>query len=176
MSEPWKPHAGQRKAVKYLLEHAAAGLFADPGTGKTSAVYAAFKVLKKKGLANRMLVVSPLRPCWLVWPAEQQKWTDFYGLKVAVLHGPKKNEALYSDADVCITNFESLDWLLGAARTKSSAGRVSVTCDVAAFRKHGFDVLVIDELTAVKSTASGRHKAIKAVRHTFGRILVLTGT
>jgi SNF2 family DNA or RNA helicase len=176
MSVAWKPHIGQRKAVKFLLEHAAAALFASPGVGKTSAVYAAFKVLKKKGLANRMLVVAPLRPCWLVWPAEQQKWTDFKDLKVAVLHGPKKNEALYSDADVCITNFESLDWILGATRTKSSSGRVSITCDVAAFRKHGFDVLVIDELTAMKSTQSGRHKAIKAVRHTFGRIWGLTGT
>lgn len=29
--EPWEPHAYQKKAVKFLLEHAAAALFLDPG-------------------------------------------------------------------------------------------------------------------------------------------------
>ncbi len=27
----WSPHAYQKKAVKFLLEHGAAGLFLDPG-------------------------------------------------------------------------------------------------------------------------------------------------
>jgi hypothetical protein len=28
---PWEPHAYQRKAIKFLLSHGAAGLFLDPG-------------------------------------------------------------------------------------------------------------------------------------------------
>jgi len=29
--QPWNPHGFQRKAIKFLLEHGAAGLFLDPG-------------------------------------------------------------------------------------------------------------------------------------------------
>lgn len=30
-SQAWAPHGYQKKAVKFLLEHAAAALFLDPG-------------------------------------------------------------------------------------------------------------------------------------------------
>lgn len=176
MPEKWKPHIGQRRGVKHLLEQAVAALFADPGVGKTSIVYAAFLFLQKRGLAKRMLVVAPLRPAQLVWPAEQHKWSDFAGLKVAVLHGKRKNEALYSDADVCVINPEGLDWLLDAKQVTGRSGRKQVVVDVQAFKKLGFDVLAIDELTMAKSTNSGRHKALKAIRDSFSRIWGLTGT
>ena len=91
MSEPWRPHGGQKKAVKFLLENAVAALLADPGVGKTSCVYAAFRFLKRRGLAGRMIVVAPLRPARLVWPAEREKWKDFADLRVAVLHGKDKD-------------------------------------------------------------------------------------
>lgn len=176
MSEPWKPHAGQKKAVKFLVEHANAGLFADPGTGKTSAVYAAFLFLKKRKLARKMLVIAPLKPAWLVWPAEAQKWTDFTGLRVEVLHGPGREEAIRRDADVYVINPDGLDWLLGAERSKTKSGKVSVSIDYAGFRDLGFDVLVLDELTLWKHTQSGRHKALKQVIGTFQRRWGLTGT
>ena len=173
---PWTPHAGQRRGVKFLLEHAAAGLFADPGVGKTTIVLGAFKVLKAKKLATRMLVVAPLRVAHMVWPAEIMKWADFHGLRVEVLHGPRKDEALARDADVYVINYEGLDWLLGATRTRGANGRVAVTADVKAFKAHRFDTLVIDELSKVKNIQSGRHKALKAVAGTFGRRWGLTGS
>jgi SNF2 family DNA or RNA helicase len=176
MAEPWHPHAGQKKAVKFLLEHAAAGLFADPGVGKTSAVYAAFSFLKKRKIANRMLVIAPLRPCQMVWPAEREKWSDFAHLSVEVLHGPGKDAALARNSDVCVINPEGLDWLLDVKRTKSAAGRLSVATDLKSFKALGFDTLVLDELTIWKNTGSGRHKALKQVVSTFARRWGLTGT
>lgn len=174
--KPWKPHAGQRKGIKYLLEHAAAGVLADPGVGKTTIVYGALKILFKKGLARKVLVVAPLRVCYMVWPAEQAKWADFSGFRVAILHGPKKQEALESDADIYLINPEGLDWLLGAKRTTGISGRVAVTVDLRGFRELGFDTLVVDELTKFKHHSSGRHKALKAITGTFGRRWGLTGT
>src|ERR1700737_3239103 len=53
----WTPHLGQRRAVKFLLEHAAGALFADPGVGKSSSVLSAFVKLKEQGVANKMLVI-----------------------------------------------------------------------------------------------------------------------
>ena len=173
---PWKPHAGQRKGVKFLLEHAAAGMFADPGCGKTSIAYASFKVLKKQGLAHKALVIVPLRPAYLVWPAEAKKWQDFAHLRVEVLHGPKKAEALARDADIYVINPEGLDWLLGAAKAKSASGRTSVTVDVEAFKALGFDTLIVDELAKFKNPQSNRFKTLKAVLGTFSRRWGLTGS
>lgn len=177
MSQAWKPHAGQKRAVKFLLEHAAAGLFADPGVGKTSSVFAAFKMLKKRGLAERMLVIAPLKPCYLVWPKEREKWSDFYDLRVEVLHGPHKEDALGRDADVYVINPDGLPWLLGAALKKSAiTGKMSATVDLKRFKAFQFDTLVVDELTQFKHQSSGRFKMLKQVLGTFGRRWGLTGT
>ena len=176
MPEPWHPHAGQRKAVKALIENACLALLADVGCGKTSSVYGAFKVLRRKGLARRMLVVAPLKPAHLVWPAEAAKWADFADLRVEVLHGKGREAALARDSDVCVVNFDGLEWLLGAVKTKTPSGKVKVTCDVKAFRAHGFDTLVVDELHSVKHHDTVRSKALRAVRETFSRVWGLTAT
>jgi len=175
-AQPWQPHAGQKKGVKFFLEHACTAMFADPGCGKTSMVYAAFKILKKKGVANKMLVVAPLRPAYLVWPAEQKKWLDFKDLRVEVLHGPKKAEALARDADVYVINYEGLDWLLGATKSKTASGKTQVTVGLKRFKALGFDTLVLDELSKVKNPQSNRHKSLKQVIGTFGRRWGLTGS
>lgn len=173
---PWRPHAGQMKALRFLIEHAAAGLFASPGTGKTSVTFAAFSYLKRKGIANKMLVLAPLRPTHLVWPLEAQKWADFHHLRVEVLHGPRKDEALARDADVYVMNYEGLDWLLNAETVTNIRGKKAIVADVAAFRKLGFDTLVIDELTAFKQPQTKRFKSLVAVLDTFSRRWGLTGS
>jgi SNF2 family DNA or RNA helicase len=95
---------------------------------------------------------------------------------VVVLHGPKKDELLATDADVYVVNYDGLDWLLGTTKAKGLSGRTAVTCDVQAFRRYGFDTLVIDELTALKDPQSQRHKAIRTVLDTFARRWGLTGS
>jgi SNF2 family DNA or RNA helicase len=177
MPEPWRPHAGQRKAVRFLIEHGAGALFADPGVGKTSAVYAAFRFLKKQKLANRMLVIAPLRPAQMTWPAEAEKWNEFSEFSVAVLHGKDREKRLFDTAnDVCVVNPEGLDWLLDARQAKSGGGRMNVVCDLKKFKAHGFDTLVIDELTMLKRTNTVRFKTLRAVMDTFSRRWGLTGT
>lgn len=173
---PWQPHAGQKKIMKFLVEHAAAGVIAEPGVGKTSATYGAFKVLRRKGLARKMLVIAPLKPCHLVWGPEQRKWCDFADLRVEILHGPKKAEALAREADVYVINYDGLDWLLDVTWTVDRRGHKHAKVDVARFRKFGFDTLVCDELTRMKHRTSGRHKALKTVLDTFARRWGLTGT
>ena len=110
--KPYKPHNYQKRAIKFLLEHAAAALFLDPGLGKTSIVYAAFLYLLKQGFACGMLVVAPLRPAYLVWPKERDKWLDFQGLDVVVLHGKDKEQLASEKHDVYVVNYEGLQWLI----------------------------------------------------------------
>lgn len=176
VSIAWKPHNYQKKAVKFLLEHAAAALFLDPGLGKTSITLAAIKVLKAKGLLNKVLLIAPLRVCHSVWPNETEKWKDFKDLKVVVLHGKDKEELLESEADIYVINPEGLDWLLQVQKTKSAAGKTRVSVDLRRWKKLGFDTLVIDELSKFKHVQTNRFKAMKLVIHTFARRWGLTGS
>lgn len=147
-----------------MLERQAAGVLLDPGLGKTSIVLAAFDILRRKKLARKMLVIAPLRPCYLVWPAEIDGWADFKHLRYSILHGRRKEEALEADADVYIINPEGLDWLL------------SKNFDLRRWRALGFDTLVIDELTRFKHSKGKRFKLMKKVLNTFQRRWGLTGT
>ena len=175
-STPWQPHAYQKKAVKFLLEHAASALFLDPGLGKTSITLAAIKLLKQKKVLDKVLLIAPLRVCYSVWPKETEKWTDFNGLRIVVLHGAKKDEALKQDADVYVINPEGLDWLLQVQKTKTASGKTKVSVDLRRWKQFGFDTLVIDELSKFKHTNTNRFKALKLVLHTFGRRWGLTGS
>jgi len=93
-----------------------------------------------------MLVVAPLRVARETWPAEVAKWSEFAGLRVALLHGPKKDDILRSSsADVYLINYEGLPWL----------------CNNYFGRPLPFDVIVFDELTRLKNAQSGRSKALR---------------
>lgn len=173
---PYQPHNYNKKAIKFLIEHAAAALFQDPGMGKTAETLAALKLLIKKQLVSKVLLIAPLRVCHLVWPKEVTKWLDFKELKVVVLHGPKKQQLLETDADVYVINPEGLDWLLATEKTKTRRGKTSVAVDVKKFKKLGFDTLVIDELSLFKNQNTNRWKAMKQVIGTFGRRWGLTGS
>lgn len=165
----WSPHAYQKKAVKFLLEHGAAALFLDPGLGKTSITLAAFNFLKKKKVARKMLVIAPLRVCHQVWPAEASEWDDFHNLKVVVLHGPYKDKLLEEEADVYCINPEGLEWLVYGKAGKQNFNRRR-------WSELAFDTLVIDELTKFKHSKGVRFKALKQVLGTFSRRWGLTGT
>ena len=156
----WNPHKYQVDTVKFLLGHGAAGLWLDPGTGKTSCTLYAFSKLLAAHTANRMLVIAPMRVIYDVWPAEAAKWSQLSHLKVAVLHGSHKEEALRSDADVFCINPEGLPWLFTKGR----------------FAKLDADVLCIDEVTKFKHTRTQRFKMIKPALKRFRRRWTLTGT
>lgn len=164
----WLPLPYMRKAVKWLLEHAAAALFLDPGLGKTSVTLAAFSFLLKRKVATKMLVIAPLRACYRVWPEEIKKWSDFNHLRVVVLHGPKKEQLLQEDADVYCINPEGLEWLVYGGKGKAF--------DTRRWKKLGFDTLTIDELTKFKHSKGVRFKALKLVLGTFARRWGLTGS
>lgn len=177
-SEPWKPHGYQRKAVKWLLEHAAGALFLDPGLGKTSVTLAALKFLRARGLIEKVLLIAPLRVCHSVWPKEMRKWDDFLEMRCTVLHGPHKEELLHDPlGEIFVINPDGLPWLLGVTRTPTPSGKkVHVEVDMKRWKKLGFDTLVIDELSKFKHAGTQRFKALKQVVPTFGRRWGLTGS
>lgn len=169
MSEPWNPAPYQRRAVKFLLEHAAAGIFADPGLRKTSIVLGALKVLLRERAAKRIVVLAPLRPCYGVWcsdneESELRKWTDFHELRSVVLHGGQKDKlldaALRDGTQLFVLNPEGLQWLMTEGR----------------FKRLDPDTLVVDESTMFKNSRTQRFKFLEPILEHFRRRWILTGT
>lgn len=175
-AKKWEPGAYRLKAVKFLLEHWSALLLLDPGLGKTSITLAAIRILKDKGLVKKTLIVAPIKVIELTWPNERNKWTDFHGLSMVMLHGVNKEEALGIEADIYLINPEGFDWLLGVSKTKGKTGKMTVTANKARWRSFGFDLVVFDEITKFKNHASGRFKAFKQVRRDGLRYWGLTGS
>jgi SNF2 family DNA or RNA helicase len=156
----WEPHAYQMQAMEMMVSMGAAGLFLDPGLGKTSTTLGAFNILQKQGYVTRMLVIAPMRVCYNVWPNEVMKWEQFGHLKVNVLHGKGKEEALNDPADIYVINPEGLPWLAERDRLK----RIKP------------EMLVVDESTKFKNGSSKRFKLLKKMLNQFDRRYILTGT
>ncbi len=159
MSQPWKPHKYEKAGVTFIVKQATSALFWDPGLGKTSTTLAAIKLLMFKKAIRRTLVIAPLRPAQSVWPGELAKWSDFADMRMVVLHGPKKEELLATDADIYVINPEGLHWL---------------------FRHYwkdlNFDMLVVDESTRFKHSNTMQFKILKEYLDKFSRRYILTGS
>lgn len=158
----YAPHAYQRKAIKFLIERGGAGLFMDPGLGKTSITLAALKVLMQQKLSTGALVIAPLRPAYEVWPREVAKWADFAHFKVKLLHGPYKVAAANERADIYVMNYEGLEWAVKSGVLRKLIKKV--------------DTIVFDELHKLKHTHTARFKYIKPYLNLFARRWGLTGS
>ncbi len=167
--QKWTPEPYQLKACSWLLKHYCAGLFLDPGLGKTSISLAAIKTLRRTGEMPKdqgMLVIAPLRPVYNVWDgsnpdSEPRKWSDFNGLRTAVLHGPEKDQRLGQPADAYIMNPDGLGWLEEAIRRR---------------KRFPFYGLVVDESTDFKHANTVRFGLLKSMLRKFQRRWILTGT
>lgn len=174
------PHPYQLAGIDRMVEQATLGLFWDPGLGKTSAILAAFERLRSKGLVRRMLVISPLRPAYGVWPRELRKWEEFSHLKMGLLHGNLNHRVsiLHGDFDIHVINPEGLRWLLMGDRVARFAGATRRKEADAAVRQIDWfwDMLVVDESTKFKHTNTFRFRTLRPFVSKFRRRYILTGT
>lgn len=167
-AEQWVPHKYQKKAADFLIKNKEAALFLDPGLGKTAITLNAILQLKKKKVIKKVLIIAPLLVCYNVWPAEIKKWAQFNNLSVAIAHGRKKLEALDTDADITLINYEAIAWLFSL-----KGGGLNTVNKI---KKAGFDVLVFDELSKMKNASSNRFKVLKNLLNAFKFRWGLTGS
>ena len=169
----WKPHPYQLEAIRMMITRGAAGLFLDPGLGKTSISLMASKILLEKKLVKGVLVIAPLRPARVTWPEEVRKWVDFNNLSLVVLHGKDKDKLLEEKHDIYVINPEGLLWLIQPKIVKSA---VSVSVRRMDYLMEKFNMLIVDESTKFKSSSSQRFKILKATLNYWRRRYILTGT
>jgi SNF2 family DNA or RNA helicase len=151
-----------------VAANSGSALFLDPGMGKTAIALAAFCVLKHHGRVDAMLVIAPIRPMYLTWPAEIKKWDQFAGLKVSIVHGTpaQRVKAMLVKADVYLINPENIDWLAKAIGFEGFTRAFGVKPNM----------LVVDESTRFKNGQSKRFKALAGLLPLFAFRTILTGT
>jgi SNF2 family DNA or RNA helicase len=146
----------QETAADFLYEHDRAMILAPVGAGKTAITLTAMQAILKDGYAMRFLVLAPKRVCTDVWPVEQPKWAPMASLAVAVGTPAQRKAALYSGAQIIVSNYDNIQWL--------------------AEQKLNFDAIVFDELTKLKNPSGARFKALNKVIGDVGIRWGLTGS
>lgn len=169
LQKRWIPKPHQDVAVRFLIKHHYAALLMDPGLGKTTVALRAFQVVRKARSCHNALVIAPKRVAYNVWTHDEGgefwEWAEDFGdLEVTLLHGPKKDERLKEDADIYVTNVDSIRWLV-------EDGGLDFL-----IRKKKVDCLIIDELSRFKRPKIKRFKMIKPFLGRFRRRWGLTGS
>jgi len=151
------PSDYQREAVRFLLNRRAAGLFADPGLGKTVMTLLTLRALRYALGSIRVLISAPLRVIHNVWPDEIEKW-DSLNFTYTILHGREKEASLRKDVEIFLINPEGLKWLLNRDEFPD------------------WNILVIDESSQYKNPSTVRFRLMKHLLPMFRNRYILTGT
>lgn len=146
----------QNEAADFLFANDRAMVLAPVGAGKTAITLTAMRDMLADGYAKRFLVLAPLRVAQSVWPVEAPKWAPALKVAVAVGSPRARAQALASDAQVVVTNYDNLQWL------------ADQTLD--------FDAIVFDELTRLKNPSGKRFKALAKVINSINIRWGLTGS
>jgi SNF2 family DNA or RNA helicase len=166
MSLAFTPKPHQLELYTWLHNVKRSAQFSFMGSGKTSACLTAFEDLSLTENVYPLLIVAPLRVAVNTWPSEINKWEHTKHLTASLITGTVKQRdiALNTPADIYITNYENLPWLV------ETLGK-----------KWPFKSVIADECTRLKGfrtrQGSTRAKALAKVAHTLvERIVLLTGT
>lgn len=142
----FQPFDAQRFTAAMITTNEASFVCNDLGTGKTRAALFAFDYLKREGVVHKALVVAPLSTLRRTWAMEVLQ--AFSGMTTRVLHGSadRRHKRLAEDADVYIINHDGLGIVLDALR-----------------KRPDIDMVIYDELTAIKNARSERWRAANAL-------------
>jgi SNF2 family DNA or RNA helicase len=156
-------HGYQLSGVEHILKHKQCGLFLDMGLGKTVTTLTAINRLIYEELEiQTVLIIAPKRVVESVWDTEAASWSHTKHLRLSKIIGNEKERvrAMRQKADIYLISRDNVVWL-----TAQFGGSMLP-----------YDMLVIDELSSFKNNRSKRFIALKHVRHSFQRIVGLTGT
>ena len=139
-------------------------------THNTVSLLTSFKYLRQMGKTKSMLVFAPKIVCQLSWDSELVKWQHIYNenFKLVKMIGSakQKQNALFSEADIYLTNYESIPWLVAQLQAYF----------IDAGYELPFDMVVFDESSKMKRTESKRFKTLKPLLKYFNRRVGLTAS
>jgi len=154
----FKPFAHQKKTASFLTLHQRAFCLNDMGTGKTMSVIWAADYLMTKGIINRVLIVCPLSIMDSAWRADLFKTAMHRSVDIAHGSREKRKAVINSGAEFVIINYDGVE---------------IVVDDIA---KGGFDLIVCDEASALKTVSTNRWKIMNSLVFPQTWLWLLTGT
>jgi SNF2 family DNA or RNA helicase len=157
----FKPKKYQSAAIGFGVERPEAGFFLAPGLGKTMIILMIFRILKRLGLIDELLVVAKRKIIYNVWPEEIHKWRKTRHLTYSIVHGSKKEEKLWADTDIKLINYEGLEWLKDQRKWFRRGRRVMLACD---------------ESSKLRHTKTVRFRSLKKMLDKFERRYIMTGS
>ena len=152
------PFDHQRTTAAFLATHPRCFCFNEQGTGKTSAAAWAADYLLTHGKIKRVLVVCPVSIMDTAWRADLFRTVMHRTVGIATGDRKQREKIINSGAEFIIINFDG----------------VKVVND--ALAKGGFDLIIVDEASQVKSTSTDRWKALSSLVQPSTRVWAMTGT
>ena len=154
----YQPFAHQKVTSGFLTLHQRAYCLNDMGTGKTSSAAWAADYLLSKGIIRRVLVICPLSIMDSAWRADLFK--TVMHRRVDIAHGSKDKriKVINSDAEFVIINYDGVE---------------SVRDEIAVA---GFDLIICDESSALKTATTRRWKIINSLIRPDTWLWLMTGT
>jgi len=157
---------GQEQLVDLFKDYLAGIAVLGCGGGKTVASMTAILDLVEEGEIDYAIVLAPPMVVSTAWPAEPYRWHHLHGLNLITLTGtPKQREKKLTTAEgkaIFTCSIDNVVWLLDRLEELDWP--------------YDRTMLVIDEITKLKSPSSKRRKRLQTDAGRFNAVWGLTGT
>ena len=154
----FKPFNHQKDTASFLSLRHRAFCFNEAGTGKTGAAIWAADYLMNLGLVKRVLVICPLSIMHSAWQADIFKTAMHRTCGIAHGTALKRQKVIESSYEFVVINFDGVH---------------TVFDDI---YKANFDLIIVDEANAYKTTSTRRWKTLAKLLRPETRLWMMTGT
>lgn len=154
----YTPFAHQRTTAEFLVTNPRCLVLSEAGTGKTSAAAWAADYLMRHGEIKRVLIVCPVSIMETAWRADLFRTVMHRTVAIATGSREKRKRILEGGYEFVIINFDGVK----VVREELAAG--------------GFDLIIVDEASAIKSVSTDRWKALNSLLSPTTRLWLMTGT
>ena len=152
------PFEHQRTTAAFLTSNPRAFVLSDPGTGKTGAAAWAADYLMSIGVVKRVLVVCPVSIMETAWHSDLFKTVMHRSVALAVGSREKREKVITGPYEFVIINYDGVKVVGGA------------------LAQGGFDLIIADEASSVKTVSTARWRALASLVTPNTRLWLMTGT
>lgn len=154
----YTPFEHQRATAAFLTVHPRCLVLSEAGTGKTSAAAWAADYLMTQGCIRKVLIVCPVSIMDTAWRSDLFKTVMHRTVAIATGSRVKRKMVVEGNYDFTIINFDG----------------VKVVREE--LQEADFDLIIVDEATAIKSVSTDRWKALASLLKPTTRLWLMTGT
>ncbi len=154
----YTPFSHQRETAAFLATHPKCLVLSEAGTGKTSAAAWAADYLMRHGEIARVLIVCPVSIMDTAWRSDLFKTLMHRTVAIATGSRDKRIKIINGEYEFVIINFDGVK----VVRAELEAAK--------------FDLVIVDEASAIKSTGTDRWKALNTLVSPTTRLWLMTGT